>query len=132
MLASTLTHALHRPVIACLALVFSGVTAAQDPAAAQAEQAMSALSARYQQIWPTLSASERQAFSAQERAWLNRGRWDEQKECVALDAGARVDDATRAAQCQQQVVQRRLQQLQSRQPLTPLQTVQPVQAAVRS
>lgn len=130
--ALKLIHTLHRPLVACLALVFSGVTAAQDPAAAPAEQAMSALSARYQQIWPTLSASERQAFSAQERAWLNRERWEEQKQCVALDAGPRVDDATRAAQCQQQVVQRRLQHLQSRQPLTPLQAVQPVQAAVRS
>ncbi len=102
---------------AALAMGYAGIVAAQSPAAVQADAAMAALSARYTQIWVTLGADERARFSADERAWLNRGRWDEQKQCIARNPTPDTDE--RAAQCEQQVIERRLQHLgQMRQVLT--------------
>jgi hypothetical protein len=63
----------------------------------QAEQAMGALSAHYRHIWPALSPADRQAFSEQERAWLNRGRWDEQKQCMARSPDVASDADVLAA-----------------------------------
>jgi hypothetical protein len=96
---------------ATLSFVVLGSAAAQSPAELQADQAMSALSARYQQIWASLGPAERQAFSAQERAWLNRQRWDEHKQCIAQASGG--DDEARSAECQHVVLERRLQALRS-------------------
>lgn len=99
-----------RLVVTALSFAALGTAAAQSPAELQAEQAMSALSARYQQIWSGLGPTERQAFSAQERAWLNRQRWDEHKQCVAQAGG---DAQARSAECQTLVLERRLQALRS-------------------
>jgi hypothetical protein len=49
----------------------------------RAEAAFEALSARYTQIWASLSREDKARFSAQERAWLNEGRQQEQRACVA-------------------------------------------------
>jgi hypothetical protein len=146
----------HRLLAVCITVACTGTVAAQDraalggaalsPAQAQAEQAMGALSAHYRHIWPALSPADRQAFSEQERAWLNRTRWDEQKQCMARSPDVANDADTLAAQCQQQVVERRLQQLQSQGLLQSLQThpavqpqqshqpqtLRPLQAAARS
>jgi hypothetical protein len=100
---------IRRLAAAALGVAVLGTAAAQSPAEAQAERAMSALSARYQQIWAGLGPTERQAFSAQERAWLNRQRWDEHKQCLARASGG--DAEARSAECQQAVVERRLRQL---------------------
>jgi hypothetical protein len=145
-----------RLVVVCITLACAGTVAAQDravgaavlPAQVQAEQAMGALSAHYRHIWPALSPVDRQAFSEQERAWLNRGRWDEQKQCMARSPDVASDADVLAAQCQQQVAERRMQQLQSQRqaqslqaqpavpPLQPNQpeqpqSVRPLQAAAR-
>jgi uncharacterized protein YecT (DUF1311 family) len=96
---------------AALSLGAVGSAVAQSPTELQAEHAMSALSARYQQIWASLGPTERQAFSAQERAWLNRQRWDEHKQCVAQASGS--DAEARSAECQHVVVERRLQHLRT-------------------
>jgi hypothetical protein len=93
---------------AVAALAWTGAFA-QSPAVLQADAAMAALSARYTQIWASLDADGRARFSAEERAWLNRGRWDEQKQCMARNPAVDADE--RAAQCAQQVIERRLQQL---------------------
>ncbi|MCA3218261.1 MAG: hypothetical protein ING59_06830 [Burkholderiales bacterium] len=96
---------------AALSLGAMGVAAAQSPAEAQAEHALSALSAYYQQIWASLDPTERRAFSAQERAWLNRQRWDEQHQCLAQASGG--DAQARSAECQARILERRLQALRS-------------------
>lgn len=98
-------------LLAAVALSFGvlSTAAAQTHAELQAEQAMSALSARYQQIWASLGPTDRQAFSAQERAWLNRHRWDEHKQCLAQASGG--DAAARSAECQTRVLERHLQAL---------------------
>ncbi len=101
---------LRRLVLASLAVGVVGTAAAQSsPSAVQADAAMSALSARYTQIWSSLGADERARFSAEERAWLNRGRWDEQKQCMASSATVAAEE--RAAQCERLVIERRLQRL---------------------
>jgi uncharacterized protein YecT (DUF1311 family) len=96
---------------AALGIAVQGTAGAQTPAEVRAEQAMSALSARYQQIWASLGPTDRQTFSAQERAWLNRQRWDEHKQCVAQASGG--DAEARSAQCQTLVLERRLQALRA-------------------
>jgi len=49
---------------------------------AQQDQAEALLSQRYETVWATLPPSERAAFSARERKWLNAGRWQEKDRCV--------------------------------------------------
>ena len=84
--------------------------AGDDAAAAwQATQrvaaAQQALSDRYTAIWSTLDAAQKSRFAAQERAWLNEGRQQEQRACVAR-AGERTDLVART--CEADVIERRL------------------------
>jgi len=63
----------------CLALPLAAAHA-QSPAEARAEAALAQLSARYQQIWATLTPAQRQAFSASERRWLHSQR--DRRSCI--------------------------------------------------
>ena len=65
-------------------------TFAQAQSISAQEQAEAQLSERYAHLWAQLPATQRPAFSARERQWLNSGRWQEKDECVAergADAG---------------------------------------------
>lgn len=86
----------------CLALPLAAAHA-QSPAEARAEAALAQLSARYQQIWATLTPAQRQAFSASERRWLHSQRYDEERACRGTQPSAE-----RAAQCRGSVLQQRL------------------------
>jgi hypothetical protein len=84
--------------------------AADDAAAAWhatqlAPAAQQALSDRYTAIWSTLDAAQKSRFAAQERAWLNEGRQQEQQACVAR-AGARSELVART--CEADIIERRL------------------------
>jgi hypothetical protein len=84
--------------------------AADDAAAAwqatqRATAAQHALSDRYTAIWSTLDAAQKSRFAAQERAWLNEGREQEQQACVAR-AGAPTELVART--CEADVIERRL------------------------
>jgi len=76
----------------CLALPLAAAHA-QSPAEARAEAALAQLSARYQQIWATLTLAQRQAFSASERRWLHSQRYDEE-ECRGSVLQQRLDGLT--------------------------------------
>jgi Ni/Co efflux regulator RcnB len=89
----------------CLALPLAAAHA-QSPAEARAEAALAQLSARYQQIWSTLTPAQRQAFSASERRWLHGQRYDEERTCRGTQPAAE-----RAAECRGSVLQRRLDEL---------------------
>jgi len=86
-------------------------TLAQQAALAQirAESSFNALSDRYTEIWARLPSADKTRFSAQERAWLNDGRWQEQRACVAALGGE--PNAFVQARCQAAVIERRLAQL---------------------
>jgi hypothetical protein len=74
-------------------------------AAQRVQAAEEALSARYTAIWQTLDAAQKAAFSARERAWLNSGRQDEQRACIAH---ARSTDAAVLRGCEAFVLERHL------------------------
>ena len=78
---------------------------AQQQASARASAAQQTLSARYAAIWSTLDAAQKARFSAQERAWLNSGRQEEQQACVAR-LGVRTDVV--ALICEAEVIERHL------------------------
>ena len=78
---------------------------AQQQAAARADAAHQALSARYTAIWATLDASQKREFSRQERAWLNATRLDEQRACVA---SARAGTEALVKSCEATVIERHL------------------------
>jgi uncharacterized protein YecT (DUF1311 family) len=84
---------------------------AEQTALAQrrAESAFNALSDRYSEIWARLSPADKDRFSVQERAWLNEGRWQEQRACVAAYGGE--PNALAKASCQAEVTERRLARL---------------------
>jgi hypothetical protein len=82
-------------------------TLAEWQAQDRAERALEALSARYTQIWAGLDPAQKAKFSVQERAWLNEGRWLEQRSCLA----ARALPAEAAAICLAEVTERRLHAL---------------------
>lgn len=86
---------------------------AEQAALAQrrAESAFNALSDRYFEIWIRLSSADKDRFSAQERAWLNEGRWQELRACVAAQSGK--PHALVAATCQAEVTDRRLARLET-------------------
>lgn len=117
-------RALSPLLAAVLALVFLAATAsarANEDASAErlallqqrAANSFNLLSDRYAEIWSQLSAIDKAAdkarFSAQERAWLNEGRWQEQRDCVAAQGGA--SSALVRAGCQAEVIERHLRQL---------------------
>ena len=111
-----------RPLLAFLtaiALLAIGTAQAQSPAEARAEQAMARLSSQYQQLWAGMTPAQKRAFSLDERRWLNLGRWDEQKRCVARasTAGSELRDDELIAACQAEVLEQRLRQLVHRSPL---------------
>jgi uncharacterized membrane protein YqiK len=90
--------------------VFAGDDAAAawnaaQQASARAQSAEEALSERYTSIWSTLDATQKSRFSAQERAWLNEGREQEQRACIAR-VGAHTDLAVRT--CEADVLERHL------------------------
>ncbi len=88
------------------ASAFAGDEAAAAWQAAQrATAAQQALSDRYTAIWSTLDAAQKSRFAAQERAWLNEGRQQEQQACVAR-AGARTELVART--CEADVIERHL------------------------
>jgi hypothetical protein len=78
---------------------------ARQQADARASAAQQALSERYAAIWSTLDAAQKQRFSAQERAWLNSGRQEEQQACVAR-LGVRTEVVART--CEADVIERHL------------------------
>ena len=80
-------------------------TVAAWHAAQRASSAQQALSDRYTAIWSTLDASQKARFGAQERAWLNEGRQQEQQACVAR-VGARTELVART--CEADVIERHL------------------------
>lgn len=85
---------------------FAGDEAAAEWKASQrAQAAQQALSDRYTAIWSTLDPAQKSRFSAQERAWLNEGRQQEQQACIA-GAGARTELVART--CEAAVIERRL------------------------
>jgi hypothetical protein len=97
-------------IAALLGIAASPALAGDDAAAAwqaaqRATAAQQALSERYTAIWSTLDAAQKSRFSAQERAWLNEGRQQEQQACVAR-AGARTEAVART--CEADVIERRL------------------------
>lgn len=78
---------------------------AEQQAAARADAAQQALSARYTAIWANLDAAQKRDFSQRERAWLNAGRFDEQRACVArAGAGGELSAKT----CEAAVIERHL------------------------
>lgn len=79
--------------------------AAAWQAAQRASAAQQALSDRYTAIWSTLDAAQKSRFAAQERAWLNEGRQQEQQACIAR-SGARTELV--ALTCEADVIERRL------------------------
>ncbi|MDH5209430.1 MAG: hypothetical protein OEW34_12375 [Burkholderiaceae bacterium] len=96
-----------------LGLAASSIFAADDwagawHAAQRASAAQQALSDRYTAIWATLDAAGKARFSAQERAWLNVGRQDEQQACV-MRAGPRTEATART--CEADVIERHLRSL---------------------
>jgi hypothetical protein len=81
-------HTVFRLAVTAALAVGSAAALADDGAAAwlaaqRAQAAEEALSGRYTALWRTLDAGQKAAFSARERAWLNGGRQDEQRACVA-------------------------------------------------
>ncbi len=107
-------------VLAFLALISAGAanTARADSSALaeqtalaqkRSESAFDALSDRYTEIWARLPAVDRAQFSAQERAWLNEGRWQEQRACVSALGGE--SSALAKAICAAEVTERRLARL---------------------
>ncbi|MGZ8255211.1 MAG: hypothetical protein ACXWVT_10195 [Burkholderiaceae bacterium] len=114
-------HQLARPSIATLIATLLGAAAASayasDGAAAwHAEQqaharavvAQQTLSDRYTVIWSSLDASQKARFSAQQRAWLNHGRQQEQQACIARGgaSGARTELVVKT--CEADVIERHL------------------------
>ena len=77
-------------------------------AAQRASAAQEALSDRYTAIWTTLDPAGKTRFSAQERAWLNVGRQEEQQACV-MRAGPRTEVTART--CEADVIERHLRSL---------------------
>lgn len=105
--------ALRLLLVATLGLATGSTFAAEDwagawHAARRASAAQQALSDRYTAIWTTLDAAGKARFSAQERAWLNVGRQDEQRACV-LRAGPRTEATART--CEADVIERHLRSL---------------------
>ncbi|MFO0207268.1 MAG: hypothetical protein ACK54L_14170 [Betaproteobacteria bacterium] len=86
-----------------LPLALPAAASAQSPAEAHAEAALAQLSARYQQIWATLTPAQRQAISASERRWLHSQRYDEERACRGTQPSAERD-----AECRGSVLQQRL------------------------
>ena len=78
---------------------------ARQQASARASAAQQTLSERYAAIWSSLDAAQKTRFSAQERAWLNSGRQEEQQACVAR-LGARTEVV--ALVCEADVIERHL------------------------
>jgi hypothetical protein len=113
--ARTFRHAAMRPLAvrllaaAALAGAFAASAAASEAslaawqAAQRADSAERVLSERYAAIWVTLDAAQKARFSAQERAWLNEGRQQEQQACLQA-AGARTDLAV--STCAAEVTER--------------------------
>ena len=96
-----------------LGLAASSIFAADDwagawHAAQRASAAQEALSDRYTAIWTTLDPAGKTRFSAQERAWLNVGRQEEQQACV-MRAGPRTEVTARS--CEADVIERHLRSL---------------------
>ena len=81
---------------------------AEQQARARASTAQQALSDRYTAIWSSLDASQKTRFSAQERAWLNNGREEELRACVA-GQGDLSDRALKS--CEAEVIERHLRGL---------------------
>jgi hypothetical protein len=77
-------------------------------AARRADAAQQALSDRYTAIWATLDTRQKSQFSAQERAWLNVGRQQEQQAC--LDQ-FRIRTEASARGCEAEVIERHLDSL---------------------
>jgi hypothetical protein len=77
----------------------------------RANRTFDALSDRYTQVWAGLSPAQKARFSAQERAWLNEGRWVEQRACLEA-RGAATPEAS--ADCLAEITERRLQGLDAR------------------
>jgi len=103
-------HATRLLITALLGFASSPAFAGDDAAAAwkatqRVNAAQQALSDRYTAIWSTLDPSQKSRFAAQERAWLNQGRQQEQAACIA-DAGARTELVART--CEAAVIERRL------------------------
>ena len=101
-------------IAALLGIAVSAASANDDAAAtwhaeqqanARASAAQQTLSDRYAAIWPTLDAAQKSRFSAQERAWLNSGRQEEQQACIAR-VGARTEVVART--CEALVIERHL------------------------
>lgn len=78
---------------------------AEQRAQARASAAEQTLSDRYTAIWATLDAAQKARFSAQERAWLNDGRQQEQQACIA-GVGVRTELVART--CEAAVIERHL------------------------
>jgi hypothetical protein len=93
--------------IACAAVAQPG-SLEEWKAQHRAERTFDALSERYTQIWAGLSPAQKSRFSAQERAWLNEGRWLEQRACLAARGTA---TPTASADCLAEVTERHLQGL---------------------
>jgi uncharacterized protein YecT (DUF1311 family) len=70
-----------------LAPIRAAIAQDADPAVAQArlaaDEAHEQLVDRYRAIWVRLSPSQKSEFSARERAWLNGGRAEQERRCVA-------------------------------------------------
>jgi hypothetical protein len=103
-------HAARLLTAALLGLAASSALAGDDAAAAwqatqRAHAAQQALSDRYTAIWSTLDPAQKSRFAAQERAWLNDGRQQEQQACIA-GAGERTELVART--CEAAVIERRL------------------------
>jgi hypothetical protein len=103
-------HAARLLTFALLGCAATSASAGDDAAAAweatqRAQAAQQALSDRYTAIWSTLDPAQKSRFAAQERAWLNEGREQEQQACVA-GAGARTELVART--CEAAVIERRL------------------------
>ena len=88
--------------------VASDEAAAAWHAAQRANAAQQALSDRYTAIWATLDATQKSRFSAQERAWLNDGRQQELRACVA-HVGRSGEAVVRS--CEAEVIERHLGRL---------------------
>ena len=108
---------LNTTLLATLLGAAAGSAIATDGAAAwhavqqadtRAIVAQQALSDRYTALWTSLDASQKARFSAQERAWLNHGRQEEQQACVARNSatGARTELVVKT--CEADVLERHL------------------------
>lgn len=107
------SHAVAAIATGCIALATAAQPGSLEEWNAQhrAERTFDALSDRYAQVWAGLSPAQKARFSAQERGWLNEGRWLEQRACLAARVPA---TPTASADCLAEVTERRLQNLDAR------------------